>query len=78
MLSLDIASRTSQNSSPNCLLYVYAEAMQQADVEKRDNRIRELSEQLAIETEAKRNAEEQRDDLDKRLVSYSAAYACMH
>ncbi len=51
----------------HCSLF-FSEAIQQAEMRERDNQITELTEKLANETEGRRMAEEQRNDLEQRLV----------
>ena len=45
------------------------ESIQQTELKRRDEQIRELTEKLAKECEERKKAEE-RDDLGKRLVSW--------
>ncbi len=51
----------------HCSLF-FSEAIQQAEMRERGNQITELTEKLANETDGRRMAEEQRNDLEQRLV----------
>ena len=48
----------------------FIESIQQTELKRRDEQIRELTEKLAKECEERKKAEEERDDLGKRLVSW--------
>ena len=53
------------------------ESIQQAELKKREEQIRELTEKLAKECEERKKAEEERDDLGKRLVSWFCVCVCV-
>jgi len=52
-----------------CVEYIRAESIQAAELSKRDADIKELTEKLASECEARQKAEGERDNLQKQLVS---------